>query len=586
MAARALKQWALTEDETITSFESWQNNMKYILSLDETFAPFLKPDFTWTKRTRTSTCRGFTGSEAANKAASLEMMLGQIANFAPVISRNTIVKNSTSLKSVWDAIKLYYGIQSNGARFLDFSLIKATPTKRPEALYQEIMAFIEDNILTKRSGLTHHGDSIDEEDVSPTLENLLVLLWLQLLHPDLPMLVKRQFNTELRRQTLASLRSEISECVPTLLMKLNQQAEVSICQVKSSQYQPKRRYPGKPRSSNKECAICKAARRPDYGHYLTSCKYLPEEDRSFILRKRKPRTRIITAEVPESESEVSEDDEEPENISSQAPEAAAQQRRVDVRKSPSFKAFYKHNPVTLTLDTGAETNLVKASLAQYLGVRVKRSSQTARQADGVTPLNITGETTFTVSRNGLDLVLEALIVADMDVDILAGIPFMIKNDVSVRPATNEVTIQGSRTFQYDQELPRSAHHVVRRTQAHLVRAPARATLWPGDYLEVSVPEGMAQEDLVAVEPRLPQQKPQLFPEPSITAIVDGQIRLINSSNEPVTIRKNDHFCQLLPVINADESLHPEKYSSPQVRHASSSEGPPARTIAKGWRLCK
>ena len=40
-------------------------------------------------------------------------MLGLIANYAPVISRGTVVKSSTSLKSVWNAICLYYGIQFN-----------------------------------------------------------------------------------------------------------------------------------------------------------------------------------------------------------------------------------------------------------------------------------------------------------------------------------------------------------------------------------------------------------------------------------------------------------------------------------------
>jgi hypothetical protein len=82
----------------------------------EAFKQFLKPDVTWCKRTRTNVLRGFRGTGAVVKAASLEMMLGQIANFAPIVSRNTIVKNSTSVKSVWDAITLR--IKSNGARFL------------------------------------------------------------------------------------------------------------------------------------------------------------------------------------------------------------------------------------------------------------------------------------------------------------------------------------------------------------------------------------------------------------------------------------------------------------------------------------
>ena len=38
--------------------------------------------------------------------------MGQIANFCPVISSNTIVKNSTSVKFIWQAIRAHYGFQS------------------------------------------------------------------------------------------------------------------------------------------------------------------------------------------------------------------------------------------------------------------------------------------------------------------------------------------------------------------------------------------------------------------------------------------------------------------------------------------
>ena len=63
-------------------------------------------------------------------------MLGQIANFCPVISRNTIVKNSTPVKSIWQAIRAQYGFQSTGANFLDFANIKLDVDECPEDLFQ------------------------------------------------------------------------------------------------------------------------------------------------------------------------------------------------------------------------------------------------------------------------------------------------------------------------------------------------------------------------------------------------------------------------------------------------------------------
>ena len=77
------------------------------------------------------------------------------------------------------------------------------------------MSFVEDNLLEANSVLSHHGDKVDEdEELTPTLENLVVLIWLKLIHKDLPKLVKQKFGTELRARTLASIKPEISISCP------------------------------------------------------------------------------------------------------------------------------------------------------------------------------------------------------------------------------------------------------------------------------------------------------------------------------------------------------------------------------------
>ena len=140
-SVRAPKQWALTKQETITSFEAWRQNLQYVLSLDPNFAVFLVEETTWLRKTPTSPLRGFENDgedvlavnrrTAAQKLTHLELMLGQIANYCPVISRNIIVKNSTSVKGIWQAIHAHYGFQSTGAHFLDFNSIRLEPDERP-----------------------------------------------------------------------------------------------------------------------------------------------------------------------------------------------------------------------------------------------------------------------------------------------------------------------------------------------------------------------------------------------------------------------------------------------------------------------
>ena len=205
--SRAPKQWTLTKAETLNSFTNWKENLMYTLSLDNNFAPFLLDGVTWLRKSPTTPNRGFTdGGEnvpevrrrtANQKCAHLELMLGQIANYATIISRNTIVKASTSLNSIWTKIREHYGFQTTGSRFLDLTQIRMQPDERPEDLYQRLVSFFDDNLVTQESGLTHHGTVIDtDEEISPSIENVIVLLWLERINPGLPALVKQRYGAE------------------------------------------------------------------------------------------------------------------------------------------------------------------------------------------------------------------------------------------------------------------------------------------------------------------------------------------------------------------------------------------------------
>ena len=98
---RVLKQWALTHHETVTTIENWRQNLICTLLSDNSFEPFVREGAEWQKKSRDNPTRGFTDDDddnpltAAAKCARLELMLGQIANYCPVISRN-----STSLPQI------------------------------------------------------------------------------------------------------------------------------------------------------------------------------------------------------------------------------------------------------------------------------------------------------------------------------------------------------------------------------------------------------------------------------------------------------------------------------------------------------
>ena len=220
---RAPKQWYLSKVETINSFENWKQNLLYTLSLDSNFAPFLADGVQWLTKTKAQPLPGLEADgdpislarrlTARQKVNFLELMLGQIANYCPIIFRSTLVKNSTSLEYIWQTIRHHFGFQVTGAQFIDFSDIHLAADERPEDLYQRLMAFGEDSLL-HANDLTHHGEHVTEdEELTPALENIVVLTWLRLIHPSLPRLVKQRYGTELRARTLASIKPEISQAL-------------------------------------------------------------------------------------------------------------------------------------------------------------------------------------------------------------------------------------------------------------------------------------------------------------------------------------------------------------------------------------
>ena len=119
--------------------------------------------------------------------------------------------------------------------------------------------------------------------MTPSLENFVVRTWLRLTHSDLPNLVKQRYGTELRPQTLASLKPEISQALDSLLDEIHASVESKGL---STAFKLSTRLQTSIIPSSKllrpSCPLCKEAGRR-YKHYLSKCKFLPDSDRQFYI---------------------------------------------------------------------------------------------------------------------------------------------------------------------------------------------------------------------------------------------------------------------------------------------------------------
>ena len=318
-------------------------------------------------------------------------------------------------------------------------------------------------------------------------------------------MVKQRSGTELRSNSLASIKPEISQ-TDSLLEEIKNNADAKILRSTASKLrQPRGPYHRfqkvctKPQV--KPCPLCKQAGRNDR-RFFSQCTYLPAEDRAFLAKARL--ASCLDDEDDPTDSDFFCSPEVEDFASSPHSSARVVSRRVSTKESPNFNAFYHHHSLKLTLDAGAETSMIKASVARSINAPIVKTSQQALQVDGVTPLVVVGETHLTLSRAGKCLTLDALVVKDLDVDVLAGIPFMITNDNSVRPAKGQDLIQGSEILaRYHPESSASSQaHAVRRTQSYVLRSSAPTTVvLPGEYLELNLPPNIDPDCTLATEAR-------------------------------------------------------------------------------------
>ena len=320
-------------------------------------------------------------------------MLGQIANYCPIISRSTLVNNSTSLEFVWQTIRQHFGFQATGAQFIDFADIHLAADERPEDLYQRLMAFVEDSLL-HAGGLTHHGEQVPEdEELTPALENFVVRTWLRLIHPSLPRLVKQRYGTELRSRTLSSIKPEISQALNSLLEEIRTSDDARIVSAAVADDFRRSRPGGRPDPKSrtrqprqdKVCPLCKQAGRSNTNHYLSQCTFLPDNDRRFMVKARQ----IVGILDDEQVTDCGLDSDPPcSDTALPTPDVVAY--RDQTRQSPYMDVFHGHRVVRVTIDSGATGNMIRHSTAKHLACTIIQSAQSVQQADGSSQLQVVG----------------------------------------------------------------------------------------------------------------------------------------------------------------------------------------------------
>ena len=178
-------------------------------------------------------------------------------------------------------------------------------------------------------------------------------------------------------------------------------------------------------------------------------------------------------------------DEPDSNTDDPGPSPSAYVFRIQTRQSPYLDTFHAHHPVHITIASGATGNMIHHTDVQSLSCHVRPSSQSVHQADGSSPLHMVGETCLSFTHEDQTFTFEGLVVENLDVDVLAGTPFMGTNDIAVRPAKRQVILGDGSIHHYGSHQPAAVSSATRR--AIVLRSPpSLTTIWLGEFLGVDL----------------------------------------------------------------------------------------------------
>ena len=211
----------------------------------------------------------------------VDFMLETVSQYTPNIPQDDILK-CASLDAVWKVVRLANGLETTGALLNNVWNVTRKANETPQALWSRLKRQYDDALL-RINGLTYIDNPLDHnEDLSPTLHNVIILHWLQLIHPKMRDMVTQRFSKELRNATYASIFSEIMRSIDSFLKDLSDES-ASVCSYRNdSSYNTQRDYrnrePGRfswrgrgnasrlrdspsNRSSNKHCDYCRLTGR-------------------------------------------------------------------------------------------------------------------------------------------------------------------------------------------------------------------------------------------------------------------------------------------------------------------------------------
>ena len=156
-----------------------------------------------------------------------------------------------------------------------------------------------------------------------------------------------------------------------------------------------------------------------------------------------------------------------------------------------------------------------------------------------------------------------VIIKQLDVDVLTGKSFLVRNDIAVRPCKKQIIIGDADIVHCSTEGGETSMPSVRRAQAFLLRNHRKTVVLPGYYLELHTLRDVNSAAVRALEPRMDSRsnmwsKPERArPSPQEILSVDGALRAPNDTGVPILVSCGEHICHARQIASVTATVDPD-----------------------------
>ena len=243
------------EGVTDVQFKIWQEELEVYLETEDKFEVFLPGGRYDTWMSAESFEGRIENAKTPDTAEELLKIRKNLRQFITLVAKyvhfdyyNPIIRHSTSLKWIYKKIREDYDIQQQGVHFLNILDLTWDPTGQmtPIGFYNSYRSSILGNLAKKNDVILWKSQTLTEDEkITPSHEDLILLNVLTLLHPKLPAFVKEQYGHKMGQdKRLMDFKTEILTKAKQYIQDIDnpQMSNISTeeleCNYMQTRYQP------------------------------------------------------------------------------------------------------------------------------------------------------------------------------------------------------------------------------------------------------------------------------------------------------------------------------------------------------------